>query len=263
MITAGFSLARTIVRKAVAKVVDPFRKKVVLHGRFLRELEAFEKLSQNATPRFKLDRRNLYPCLTDATDTTPFDRHYVYHPAWAARILAKTRPGHHVDISSTLHFCSLVSAFIPVTFYDYRPAVLTLSGLDSKRGDLHALPFETRSQQSISCMHTVEHVGLGRYGDPLDYDGDLKAMAELQRVVAAGGSLLFVVPVGKPRIAFNAHRIYSYAQVVESFPELELKEFALVEDDSRGGAFLDPATEADSDRQQYGCGCFWFQRPLS
>ncbi len=46
-----------------------------------------------------------------------------------------------------------------------------------------------------SCMHTIEHIGLGRYGDPLDAVGDQTALSELQRVVAPGGSLLIVVPV--------------------------------------------------------------------
>jgi SAM-dependent methyltransferase len=252
-----------MARLAAARFASSVKRKMEEHGRFQDQLDRFEALSRESKQRFTLDRNDLYPCLTDATATTAFDHHYVYHPAWAARILARTRPDHHVDVSSSVYFCTMLSAFIPVTFYDYRPAEITLSGLESKRGDLHALPFASKSQNSISCMHTVEHVGLGRYGDKLDYDGDLKAIAELQRVVAPGGSLLFVVPVGKPRIQFNAHRIYAYEQVVSYFPELELKEFALVEDESSGGAFIANATEADANRQAYGCGCFWFQRPAN
>ena len=80
--------------------------------------------------------------------------------------------------------------------------------------DLTQLHFESESIESLSCLHTVEHIGLGRYGDPIDYDGDLKAIRELKRVVVKGGSILFVVPVGKPKIIFNAHRIYSYEQII-------------------------------------------------
>lgn len=258
---AGF--LRTGLKQGTGKLTGLLRRKWREQTSFNTQLKTFRELAGRTTQRFTLNEADLYPCLSDATATTGFDRHYVYHPAWAARILARTSPEEHVDISSSLHFCTMLSAFIPVKFYDYRPAQLDLPNLTSSFADLMALPFESRSQKSLSCMHTVEHVGLGRYGDPLDYDGDLKAIAELQRVVAEGGSLLFVVPVGKPRIEFNAHRIYSYAQVVAAFPELELQEFALVEDDSRGGAFLPHATEADADRQRYGCGCFWFKRPAA
>lgn len=249
------------LRQGTERIVGILQRKWREQSAFKAQFQQFKTLARRSTTRFPLKESDLYPCLTDATSTTAFDRHYVYHPAWAARILARTAPEVHVDISSSLHFSTLVSAFIPVKFFDYRPADLNLPNLTSERADLMALPFKSRSQSSLSCMHTVEHVGLGRYGDPLDYDGDLKAMGELQRVLSPGGTLLFVVPVGEPRIAFNAHRIYSYAQVVSAFSELELQEFALVEDDARGGRFIQNASKEESDRQVYGCGCFWFKRP--
>jgi len=200
------------------------------------------------------------PFLNDRTETTGFDRHYVYHVSWAARVLAKIRPAHHIDISSSLYFCGVVSAFIPVSFYDYRLAPLHLSDLESKTGDLLALPFCTGSVPSVSCMHVVEHIGLGRYGDPLDPLGDLKAIAELQRVVATNGTLLFVVPVGKSRVVFNAHRIFAPQQIIERFPEWELVEFALVPDGPPEQGLIRNASLELAAQQEYGCGCFWFQK---
>jgi hypothetical protein len=85
-------------------------------------------------------------------------------------------------------------------------------------------------------------------------------MTELARVVARGGSLLFVVPVGRPRIQYNAHRVYSYAQVVETLAPLELVEFALIPDDAETRGLLnnpDPAMVAE---QAYACGCFHFKK---
>ncbi len=229
---------------------------------FRRTFQEFAEKGKSES-RFELTWNDRYPCLHDNTDNTNFDRHYVYHPAWAARIIGRTKPDTHIDISSTLHFCSIISAFIPVKFYDYRPAHLNLSCLETNKADLVKLQFESNSIVSLSCMHTVEHIGLGRYGDPIDYDGDLKAMAELARVLAVGGHLLFVVPVGnKPRIQFNAHRIYTKEQIVSQFSEfgLDLKEFTLIpENEADGGLVTDPSVELLS-RQSYACGCFLFTK---
>lgn len=205
--------------------------------------------------------KDRYPCLNDNCGTTPFDAHYTYHPAWAARIIAQTKPAVHVDISSTLHFCSILSAFVPVKFYDYRPADLELPGLSSGSANIVSLPFSSNSIKSLSCMHTVEHIGLGRYGDPLDPDGDLKAIAELKRVLAVGGNLLFVVPVGgTAKIMFNAHRIYTYGQIVGYFSDLQLVEFSLIPDTPQSNGLISNATEDDANKCSYGCGCFWFQK---
>ena len=236
------------------------KKSLQAYLSFAADFFRYRRLSRLSCFRFHVNWKDRHPCLADKTGVTGFDRHYIYHPAWAARILARTGPDEHVDISSTLHFCSLVSAFIPVKFYDYRPADLHLSDLISQAADLQALPFADGSIRSLSCMHVVEHIGLGRYGDPLDPDADLKAIAELKRVLAVGGDLLFVVPIGRPRVMFNAHRIYSYQQIISCFPELELREFALVPDDSQGDGLIVDAEESLVDEQNYGCGCFWFHK---
>ncbi|MDD5285623.1 MAG: DUF268 domain-containing protein [Desulfuromonadaceae bacterium] len=238
-----------------------FTKRIYRTVLFVFEYLQFKRLIAAGENRFRLKWKERYPCLDDNTSTSGFDRHYVYHPAWAARILADTKPGHHVDISSSLHFCSIISAFIPVRFYDYRPVKLGLGNLRSDSADLLSLPFPDRSITSLSCMHVVEHVGLGRYGDPLDPDGDLKAVEELKRVLADNGDLLFVVPMGNPpRIMFNAHRIYKYDQVRELFHDLELKEFALIPDTAGQGGLVRNADKLLADKQAYGCGCFWFRR---
>jgi hypothetical protein len=235
-------------------VLIRFPKKIVRFFEFLSELAKFRK---NNDRRFSVYTKDIYPCLSDKIKQTPFDQHYIYHPAWAARILAKTKPEYHVDFSSILSFGSIVSAFIPVKFYDYRPANLKLSNWESGFADLTNLPFETNSQSSISCMHTVEHIGLGRYGDPLDPQGDLKAINELKRIVKPGGDLLFVTPVGRPRIEFNGHRIYSYEQIINYFSPLQLIEFSLIPDE---GGILINAHSALVKKQNYGCGCFWFKK---
>lgn len=222
---------------------------------FARDFALFQ--FKNVSGRFSTKWKDRYPCLTDKAKATPFDPHYLYHTAWAARKIKEINPPLHVDIGSNLYFCSLLSAFVPVRFFDYRPAELRLSNLKSGKADLLSLPFKDRSVYSLSCMHTIEHVGLGRYGDPIDPDGDLKAISELKRVIAEDGNLLFVVPVGKPKIMFNAHRIYSYDQIMKYFSNFSLKEFSLITD---AGKFIENADAFSVDGQSYACGCFWFKK---
>jgi SAM-dependent methyltransferase len=213
-----------------------------------------------ADGRFERGWKLCWPCLDDATEATGFDAHYIYHTSWAAREVIRLKPEYHVDISSSLYFVGLTSSVVPVRFYDYRPAKLSLSGLECKEADITKLPFENDSVKSLSCLHVMEHIGLGRYGDPFDPKGDLKGISELKRVLSPGGSLLFAAPVGgAPRLCFNAHRVYSYAQILEYFDGLNLSEFALVTDDGR---FIEKATGEDVGCQSYGCGCFLFEKPL-
>jgi len=252
---------KTSIKKLIIYITKYFKlyhtlKKCLLYTNFKKDFLRFKKFSKKDN-RFNINWKDKYPCLYNNTEKTKFDAHYIYHPAWAARILTKTKPSKHIDISSSLHFCSLISAFVPVEFYDFRPAELNLSNLITKKGDVTSLPFESKSIKSLSCMHTIEHIGLGRYGDKLDPEGDLKAIKELKRVLAINGNLLFVVPVGKPKIMFNAHRIYSYNQIVEYFNDFELKDFSLITDK---GDFIQNSNKETSDNQKYGCGCFWFKK---
>lgn len=243
---------KNIIKKIIRIIESPF---------ILRDYFSFlnNTKAQNNAERFLLKINDFYPQLKDRTIKTGFDRHYVYHTAWAARVVSEIKPIKHVDISSSLFFSGIVSAFIPVDFYDYRPAELNLSNLSSKQGNLMSLPFEDSSIQSISCMHTIEHIGLGRYGDEIDSNGDIKAVNELKRVVAINGNLLIVLPIGnKSIIEFNAHRIYTYDQVIEMFSGLKLKEFSLIPEYENSGGIKRNASIELIKNEKYACGCFWF-----
>lgn len=230
-------------------------KKAVYFVFYVKDLTTYYEKNPK---RFPLRLSSLKPYLLDKTTTTSFEPHYTYHPAWAARVIKEVNPKKHIDISSILYFSTMLSAFIPVEFYDYRPAHVHLKNLTCHRGDLTNLPFISNTIESISCMHTIEHIGLGRYGDPIDPEGDTKAINELKRVVAPGGTLLFVVPLGQNKLEFNAHRIYSYDQVISYFNDMELKEFSLIPDAHQETGIILNATKEQADRQKWGCGCFWF-----
>lgn len=226
--------------------------------------ENFEKLKkQSISCDTKFEWNDNKIILYEATTETEFDRHYIYHPAWAVRIIKLVNPEVHYDISSVLSFSSILSAFIPVKFYDFRPAKLVLNNLESQSADLTKLNFPSNSIVSLSCMHTVEHIGLGRYGDELDFYGDLKAMSELARVLKVGGCFLFVTPIGKVnKVEFNAHRIYTKEYIITTFNKLglHLVEFVLIPENSTdGGLIIDPP-DIILQAQNYACGCFWFTK---
>lgn len=73
----------------------------------------------------------------------------------------------------------------------------------------HELLASKRKFDVALSISSFEHDGLGRYGDPLDPEGDLKAMAYMRdQVLKPGGALLLAMPSGGDFIEFNAHRIY-------------------------------------------------------
>ena len=220
------------------------------YPRFLRDRRAFERLSGE-----HLSRYDDNPQLRDWTDSTPVDSHYAYQEAWAAREIFRRRPETHVDVGSRVSFVLGVAAFTQVTFVDVRPPQLEVANLQVCRGDVLALPFKARSLESISSLHVVEHIGLGRYGDALNPAGTAKALAELARVVAPGGSLYLSVPAGRSRIAFNAHRVLDPEWVVSQLRMLELASFSGVDDEGRYHEVLEPRDLADC---SWGCGFFRF-----
>jgi SAM-dependent methyltransferase len=200
-----------------------------------------------------------YPQVHDCTSNTAFDAHYFYVNGWAMRKILANNPTSHIDIGSQIILSNLLAAVIPTTFLDYRPLQANLDGLSCIAGDILNLPFESNSIHSLSCLHVAEHIGLGRYGDPLDPMGTQKAARELQRVLAPGGNLYFALPIGEPRLCFNAHRIHSVEAILSYFPELDLVEFSGVHDDGR---FVDNVELTEFNNSGYACGMFCFRKPI-
>jgi hypothetical protein len=198
-----------------------------------------------------------FPCLTDWLPSTPFDPHYFYQGAWIARKLAKHSPQYHVDIGSSVLTISVVSGFVKTIFLDYRPLRATLSSLTSIAGSILQLPFRSEAINSLSCMHVLEHIGLGRYGDPIDPDGSRKAAAELARTVAKGGVLYLSVPIGRPRVCFNAHRVFSPDEIPAMFSSLTLVEFSWIDD---AGGLHQSDDLGSAVGQEYACGLYQFEK---
>jgi SAM-dependent methyltransferase len=199
-----------------------------------------------------------YPCLVDWVASTPFDPHYFYQGAWLARNLSTRPAALHVDVGSSVMMLSVITAWAPTAFVDVRPLRAGIAGLFPIAGTLAGLPFADRSVTSLSCLHVIEHVGLGRYGDPLDPAGARAAAAELARVLAPGGRLYLSTPVGRERVCFNAHRVFSPHTIRDWFSGFHLAGFSYVDDSGAFHAKQDPAAASGL---EYGCGMFIFERP--
>lgn len=228
---------------------------LVGYTKFFAQLRRYSALP-GAEPE---EHRSLYPVFGENTAGTSFDAHYLYLGDWALRSVVANPAPEHVDVASQLHWVVAVAAFKPITFIDIRPAEITVRNLCTQAGSLMSLPFKDREVRSLSCLHVIEHVGLGRYGDPLDPGGSKKAALELARVLAPGGTLLLALPVGRPHLAFNAHRVHTPA-TVQGWMEsagLQLKSFAAVDDDGRYLPTAEPVDVADC---RFGCGLFEFVR---
>ena len=61
--------------------------------------------------------------------------------------------------------------------------------------------------QSVSCLHTIEHFGLGRYGDNLDPIGHFNGLKNICSLISISGTLYLSHPTGFSRTEFNGHRI--------------------------------------------------------
>lgn len=225
-------------------------------ARFLRDRRRYRGLPDAEPLRW----RDAFPKVGDRMMSTPYDAHYLHQDTWAVQRVAEYAPARHVDVGSRVEVPCFLTALTPVTFVDIRPLDANVEGLDSIAGSVLGMPFADRSLTSVSCLHVAEHIGLGRYGDPLDPLGSRKAMAELQRVVAPGGHLLFSLPVGRPRVCFNAHRVHDPREVRALFDELELVEFAGVDDAGEFRRHRRPDELAD---EAYGCGMYHLVRPAA
>ena len=102
---------------------------------------------------------------------------------------------------------------------------------------------------AIISISSIEHDGLGRYGDPIDPYGDYKTMASLKKILNPGGKLYLAVPVGTDCIVWNAHRIYGKCRL----PKL-LKGWNVIE------KFGNEATEKASFSVEPGA--IWYYQPV-
>lgn len=81
---------------------------------------------------------------------------------------------------------------------------------------LNADLFEPESLDAVVSLSAIEHVGLGHYGDPIDPDGDSKAVANIWRWLKPGGWFYFDVPYDPSgyRVQGTKCRVYDTASLM-------------------------------------------------
>lgn len=218
---------------------------------FFRSWAAFRRMPRNNA--FSLEKRDLYPRLFDNTHGTPIDPVYFYQDTWCAGKIFAQKPQHHYDIASEAEFIGIISQFVPTTMVDIRPLPVVLPNLSFVQGDILHLPFADNSIASLSSICVIEHIGLGRYGDPLDPFGSEKALAEMIRVLAPGGFLYISVPIdSENRVYFNAHRAFTPDYIFKL-----CKSLTLVEERYVYGNTMEPAYDP---QKGFGTGLYQFQK---
>jgi SAM-dependent methyltransferase len=224
--------------------------------RFVREARRYRRLQRD---RFPLAWSAVDPILTDYRAAAGLaGGHYFRQDLWAARRIHAARPSRHVDVGSRIDgFVAHVLSFMPITVVDIRGLASDIEGLTFVQGDACRLNFASGSIPSVSSLHAMEHVGLGRYGDPIDPDGWQTAVRELARVVSPGGRLYLGLPVGRERLAFNSERIFDPRTIVSVLSMLRLVSFDAVDDGDRLVANADLASFTGA---RYSCGLFEFAK---
>lgn len=203
-----------------------------------------------------------YPILTEKYDEGGIMKgHYFHQDLYVARLIYDANPQKHLDIGSrTDGFVAHVASYRTIEFMDIRDITASVKNIIFKKADLMKLsPDMIDYCDSISSLHAIEHFGLGRYGDPIDYWGYLKAINNISKILRTNGCFYFSVPIGPQRIEFNAHRVFSleYLRNILS-PIFEIKSFSFVDD---AGNFFENVKLTDENVKsnlncQYGCGIF-------
>jgi hypothetical protein len=183
--------------------------------------------------------------------------HYFHQDLWAARRIYKDQPNLHIDVGSRIDgFVAHLLTFRSVKVLDVRPVTSMVEGLSFEQMDLMAPLSIKLEADSVSCLHALEHFGLGRYGDPIDLDGWKKGIVNLASLMCSGGRLYLSVPIGEQCIEFNVQRIFSPTTIIDfaQTQRLKLVEFSYIDD---AGDFHERKTPSEA-VTEFGCGCYLF-----
>jgi hypothetical protein len=203
-----------------------------------------------------------YPVLDDKFNTSgTMKGHYFHQDLYVASKIYKNSPLKHIDIGSRIDgFVAHVAVFREIEIFDIRPQESTIKNIVFKQADLMKMQDQMKEYcDSISSLHAIEHFGLGRYGDPIDVFGHIRAIDNIHMILKTGGKFFFSVPIGKQRIEFNAHRVFSLKYLLNILnSKFIIEAFSYVDD---MGAFFENVELSKESIEVnfncvYGCGIF-------
>lgn len=185
--------------------------------------------------------------------------HYFHQDLLVARRIFHNNPEIHVDVGSRIDgFVAHLAAFREVEVFDIRPLSTSVPNVKFRRVDLMGLvePTLINYSSSLSCLHALEHFGLGRYSDPINAEGHVVGLNNFHRILRRTGKFYLSVPIGPQRIEFNAHRVFAVKyllQLIENKFALERLSYI----DDSGDLHDDVSVDDRSIEQNYGCyyGC--------
>lgn len=196
--------------------LDPQRFLNSIRGlpRFLSDWMAFRKGFSG--------QMNWMPCLHDRYAEGGTTRsEYFWQDLLVARWIFEAQPQRHVDIGSRVDgFVAHVASFRDIEVFDVRPISTPVPGVVFRQADLmrsESLPNRGNSGycDSLSCLHALEHFGLGRYGDPINPTGHERGIANMSSLLQPGGSFYLATPIGRERVEFNANRIFDPRTIID------------------------------------------------
>lgn len=240
--------------------VEPRRVQASLRGLpvYLRNRREYTALD-DAAAAFPLG--TAWPCLADRYEESgTASGQYFHQDLLIAQLVHRAAPERHVDVGSRVDgFVAHVAAFRTIEVLDIRPLRTTAENIVFHQADVtEDVSAFHASADSVSCLHALEHFGLGRYGDPLDPDGWRRGFDNLGRILRTGGTLYLSVPLGRQqRVEFDAHRIFSLPFVLTQMvaDRYRLDRFAYVDDAGELHRDVDVTTAAAERSFDLHMGC--------
>lgn len=189
------------------------------------------------------------------------DKHYFLQDIYFAEKIFNSNPERHIDIGSRIDgFSAHVSVFREIEIIDIRGLEVQHSNIKFIKADLLSIDEGFNSiTDSISALHSIEHFGLGRYGDKIDSNGHLKAFEKIYFMLKKGGKFYFSTPIGKQRIEFDAHRVFSLDYLIRIFENrFIINEFSYIDDNGKLNLFptIDESLIKTINNSSYSCGLF-------